>query len=182
MKPILDDESIAEARRLYETTDLPVARLLAAFGLTQAGLDELIEREGWTRRAPPAKRRRLPPDDAPAPAAEPGAGRGELVQRAWALAEAQMGQLERYLARLGSDPKATPHAGATRSIAVLIRALRELEALDPRDGRRRRRPKDEHETDAFPRDLDQLRDELAKHLEGLRRGRSGAGPADEAAS
>jgi len=147
MKPFCDDECLADARLRYETTEEPVAAIIADLGLSRSDFYDLARRLGWTLR------------------------------RAWALAEAQVGQLERCMERLALDPVAQPNAVASRSIVSLVKALRELDALDPRRrGRHRKRSDDDTR---FPRTLDEFRTELERHLEGLRRGRPGGAGAGE---
>lgn len=182
MKPFCDDECLADARLRYETTEEPVAAIIADLGLSRSDFYDLARRLGWTlRRAPDLPRKDAPEPPPPDPqerlSEEEAEARATLVRRAWALAEAQVGQLERCMERLALDPVAQPNAVASRSIVSLVKALRELDALDPRRrGRHRKRSDDDTR---FPRTLDEFRTELERHLEGLRRGRPGGAGAGE---
>jgi hypothetical protein len=111
------------------------------------------------------------------------------MARLWRAAERQVAHIEARVEALGADCAADTEKDA-RALAVLARTLRELTALE--DAARARRPaaggtaapaappasEGEGDGAAF-RDLDAFRSELARRLDGLRAGGTGADPAAE---
>ncbi len=182
---------IAEARILYERGGMSVRKISEQCGLSLAELYAAAKREGWTMRGSPivstGKRRRKRGASASRLAAIAQASpdrRRALVGRAWALAEAQMADLERRMRRLktGAAPSVLGEREA-RAMASLVRALKELAVLDGLGGTRTPDGADQDDSETasgFPRDVDQLKSELARHLEGLRRERAGKAAARDA--
>lgn len=158
-------EAIEEARRLYETTRLSNQAIAEMLGISRSTLTNRIHQWGWKRR-----KDRLVEAGAPAagplpPEAGEVAGDGVvsrrlLIARLVARVESEIAAVERLVARAGL------HAGrsgadaerAARTLAVLVRSLRELASLD------RDEPDDEPEEDEV-RDADAYRRELAATLE-----------------
>ena len=173
------DTRVAEARRLYEQGSMPVHKISAHCGLTKTELYIAAKRDGWAMRSDAGRTRRGGPREAGPFLSGEGvqgvAGRRKaLIARAWALAEAQKNDLERRIRRLqSSDAPSAQRERDARAMAALIRALKELAALDgarTSDGGKQ----DDSEAGAdFPRDVDELKAVLARHLEGLRRERAG---------
>ena len=180
---------IGQARRLYEQGNLSVRAISARCGLTKSGLYGAAKRQGWSMRAnslnsqgkQQRQARAKPARTRAAPA--PGDRRRALVGRAWALAEAQMADLERRMQRLETgDTPASQGERDARAIACLVRALKELTVLDGLGATGSLDGEDQKDSEAngdFPRDVDQLKDVLTRHLEGLRRDRAGKAAAGE---
>lgn len=84
-----------------------------------------------------------------------------LVSRIWRSAEQQVGQIEERLARSGlkSDER------DARSLAILVRTLRELSEFEKRRSASTK-PKAEDER-PIPRNVEDLRRELAKKMDAL---------------
>lgn len=163
----LTPEAIDEARRLYERSNVPVQQIADMLGISKSTLNTRIRRWGWTRRAG-----RIPPpqaDPAPLPVvsapplapASPGPASpplsGDLITRLVTRIESEIGAVERIVARAGFSPQPVTEAErAARTLAILVRSLRELAALA------RNTPEEEDE-DA--RDADAFRRELGATLE-----------------
>jgi hypothetical protein len=100
--------------------------------------------------------------------------RKDLVQRLWRSAEQQVDEVEQRLAR--ADQATTPERERdTRLLAMLAKTLRELTAIEQAKADKaatKGAPRDDD--DAVPRDLDELRRELARRIDLLRRRRTGA--------
>ncbi|WGD30384.1 hypothetical protein AncyloWKF20_00650 [Ancylobacter sp. WKF20] len=161
---VITPEALDEARRLYERSNVPVQQIADMLGISKSTLNTRIRGWGWTRRAG-----RIPPPDAdPAPAPAPteaapplvpaiptagGALRGNLITRLVARIESEIGAVERIVARAGLAANGVTQAErAARTLAILVRSLRELAALA------RQEPEEEDEdagrdTDAFRREL-----------------------------
>lgn len=95
-----------------------------------------------------------------------------LVGRIWRSAEQQVDQIEARLAKDGTTPDACERDA--RSLAVLVRTLRELSEFEKRRSRPARNAKIEHD-DPVPQDVDELRRELARRMQALIDSRAGAG-------
>jgi hypothetical protein len=111
--------------------------------------------------------------------------RTALLRRLWLNADHQVGEIER---RLADAPSAAPPEREARTLAVLARIVRELSAAEAvADATRTRRERAraeaarrrEADDDGQPRTLDQLRDDLARRLEQLRRARTAGGAAGD---
>ncbi|WAC27282.1 hypothetical protein [Ancylobacter sp. SL191] len=168
---VITPEALDEARRLYERSNVPVQQIADMLGISKSTLNTRIPRWGWTRRAG-----RIPPPDAdPAPALAPaptaaapplvpalptagGALRGDLITRLVARIEAEIGAVERIVARAGLAANGVTQAErAARTLAILVRSLRELAALA--------RQEPEEEDEDAGRDADAFRRELGATLE-----------------
>lgn len=101
------------------------------------------------------------------------ARRAELVKRLWHSAERQVEQIEARMAQSGlaaDDPERD-----ARALAVLVRTLRELTAFDAeKRGKGKQQQKPENEQ-PIPRNIDELRRELARKIEALIEAESGSG-------
>ena len=170
-------EAMDEARRLYEHTRVPVQRIADLLGISKSTLNLRIPRWGWKRRT-----ERIPEgDDAgvvavasppvePLPPAEPVAPlpREKLIARLVARIETEIAAVERLVARAGLDAGADGAADterAARTLAILVRSLRELAALE-----RGQAPDDEE----AERDADAYRRELEATLERVLAGGAAA--------
>lgn len=170
----------AVARRLY-LEGLPLAEIARRTGLAPGSVYYWIDREvapdGTVAVKPVCRRLTLAPG---ARAATPA--RGHLLARLWRAAERQLDEIEERLLRAAlpaeADAAAPPRPAAdaekdARALAVLARTLRELSALEA-DAKKTREAQAEHDT---VRDLDAFRRELARRLDRLREGGTGADPA-----
>jgi hypothetical protein len=112
---------------------------------------------------------------APAPIARrrPGvtmpSGRGSraaLVARLWRAAERQVKDIEDCLKAAGLEP--VEREGNARTLAVVVKTLRELTAFDEAQSKRGAKPPDqEDDDDPMPRDIDELRRQLARRIESI---------------
>ncbi len=142
-------ETLAEARRLYEATDLAEARIAGLSGVSRSTLRRRAAAEGWSR-----------PNGAGTPAAVPrqdvvAALRGR-IEREIIAAEAAMGQ--------AAEKTIDGVERISRSLASLVRTLRELARYD--EERAVRAGQDDGDGDVA--DLDAFRAALAERLERLR--------------
>jgi len=176
--------ALIEARRLYEESSLSVASIAALLGVHRTTVNYHARKRGWqrseaARRAP----RPLPPPrdsratPAPVIATFPDAtatalamlARGELVARLARQIEQEIAAVERLVARTMREREADGAAETertARTLAVLVRTLRELSALE-------RANADAGEDEDGPRDADAFRRELAATLERLLAGGAG---------
>lgn len=177
-------EAIAEARRLYEHTRVPMQAIAELLGISKSTLNLRIRDWGWTRRQgripvgmppvvagggdrPPGGSA-MAPDAAPLPGLSPAGGRRELIARLVARIEAEIAKVERLLMRAGLNPglgDGSEAERAARTLGVLVRSLRELAALE------RGTVPDEDE-EGPSRDADAYRRELAAALDRVLAGRA----------
>jgi hypothetical protein len=103
--------------------------------------------------------------------------RTQLVHRLWLAAEAQVRQIESRLTLDTTEPAECERDA--RTMAVLVKTLRDLNALDA--ARDRRASKREGNTAAAatpevnyddPRQIDEFRRELARRIEAIKSGRA----------
>ena len=156
---------LLEVRRLYEETDVSVARIAVLLGINRRTIFRHAERHGWrARRLDERFRPGVPLADPPAPALEEGIPaealpRGELIARLVRRIEAEIAAVERLVAKAGRERETDGVAEterAARTLAILVRSLRELAALE----------KDEPGgDDDAARDADAFRRELGETLE-----------------
>jgi hypothetical protein len=169
---VITPEALDEARRLYERSNVPVQQIADMLGISKSTLNTRIPRWGWTRRAgriPPPETDPAPlpvvnapplapPTAANLPAAPGGALRGDLITRLVTRIEAEIGAVERIVARAGLAANGVTQAErAARTLAILVRSLRELAALA--------RHEPEEEDEDAGRDADAFRRELGATLE-----------------
>jgi hypothetical protein len=164
---VLSPEIIAGVRRRYADGAL-VSQILAEYELSIAQLYCCLDGgPPGPDRLPPLPRRRL----LPRRAREPGAARQALVARLWRSAGKQVHEVEQRLARADLPPPERERD--MRMMAVLVKTLRELTTLDQaqRDEAANKDAPDDDDDDAVPRDLDELRRELARRVDLIRQGR-----------
>jgi hypothetical protein len=155
-------ETVALARRRYAERR-PVKAILAETGLKLGALYRCLAGDFADGSGVP-----------PAPIALRRAGvrirqrlgsRAALVTRMWRTAERQVEEIERRLRSAGVE--LGERESNARTLAVVARTLRELSAVDeaakPRSRGRGEEPK-HNDDDAVPRDIDELRRELARKL------------------
>ncbi|GLK81456.1 hypothetical protein [Methylopila turkensis] len=141
--PPASAETIAEARRLFETTELKQVEICKRVGLAPPSLSRMIRREGWMRPHALARRR-------------------ETVRGVRAKVDEALERVEPWLAGGGAELAEAERAAKT--LASLVRTLRELARYDAEQATRDGGAAD----DDAPADLDALRDELARRLARLR--------------
>lgn len=164
----ISPEALEEARRLYELTRVPVQQVADMLGISKSTLNVRRRLWGWAPRmaripgaaAPTA----TPPAAAEdAPVENVSASRGELINRLVRRIEGEIAALERLVGRAGLAVALKPDAAhaeserAARTLAILVRSLRELAALDKLEP-------DGSDDDA-DRDADAFRRELGRTLE-----------------
>jgi hypothetical protein len=158
-------EAVARARKLYAESSVPLSRILAEIGMTRSDLYHFVDGAGGT--LPPLPRRGR---SAGGRRSRPSGDRAGLVKRIWRTAERQVRDIEERVLR-NQDQQPGERADDARTLAVLIKALRELSALDERKG-----AKDNDLThDDGPRDIDEFRRELARKMDAFIESRTGAG-------
>lgn len=102
--------------------------------------------------------------------------RAALVARMWRTAERQVEEIEDRLAVAGLE--LTERESNARTLAVVAKTLRELAAVDEAEIQRtgkQQPPDDNIDDDPVPRDIDEFRRELARRINALVDGRTGAG-------
>jgi AcrR family transcriptional regulator len=102
-----------------------------------------------------------------------------LVSRLWRTAEAQVREIEERLALNRQQPDERERDA--RTLAVLVKTLRELSALDDAKDAAKRGTAPQANTDdddAGPRDIDEFRRELARRMDAIVAART-ADPAGE---
>lgn len=155
---------IAQAKLLYDA-GAPIAEILDLLAMSAARFRQFREANGWPLRASACKRKADPPDQ-PAPRAPPDPGR--LILRLEDAVEREFARAETALEK--HAPK-TLEASA-RTIATLVKALAELKRMRREtDAPSENATRQDDDTDAGaepPRELAELRAELARRLERLR--------------
>jgi CRP-like cAMP-binding protein len=177
---------VAEGRRLYEQTMTPTYDIAVMLGIARSTFNNRVNEWGWTKRAvnraavdiarivrgsAVAALTAPPQEAAPAPPAERHAA---LAARILDVVEREMDAVEAVLKQLGPADKAEAERSA-RTLASLARTMHEIAALAKPDDVT---PPDDPDTDPVPRDIDELRVELARRIRGLveaQREREGAG-------
>ena len=170
-------EAAAMARHLYEQTNVPLRDIAVLLGIGVTTLVQRAKRWQWTPRSQRVPTAPPPATSlAPAPPAGGGEAQGEgtagkgatalsrsvLIGRLIHRIEAEIAAIERLIGR-GVGAAVTPEASpadaerAARTLAVLVRALRELAVLEKQapDG----------DEDEASRDADAFRRELGATLE-----------------
>ena len=136
-------EAMAAARRLHETTDLTPAEIARRLGLYAFTVSRAAARDGWLR---------------------PESPREAVVRRIKGRVDAQIAAVEPLLAAAGPPLGLGEAERAARTLASLVRTLRELAKYDDE----RAHAAGEAEPDEPVADLDALRAALADRLDRLR--------------
>ncbi len=105
------------------------------------------------------------------------AARASLVTRLWQSAERQVRDIEGRLKQAAIEP--AERERDARLLAVLVKTLRELNAID--DSKRGKGAAD-HQDDEPPRDLDEFRRELARRMDAFVDSRTGTGVSGDPAA
>ncbi|QIB35088.1 hypothetical protein [Ancylobacter pratisalsi] len=185
----ISPEALDEARRLYELTSVPVQQVADMLGIAKSTLNKRARLWGWQRRMA-----RIPGGPMPGlgPGSAPDAGpasvllsssagdrvaservglaaptsRRALIGRLVKRVENEIAAVERLVARAGLSADGAAEAErAARTLAILVRSLRELAALEKNE------PGGD-EDDAGLRDADAYRRELGETLERVLAGRT----------
>ncbi|RXF75469.1 hypothetical protein [Hansschlegelia zhihuaiae] len=138
----IPEEVLAEAKDLFETTDIPVTEIARRAGLHRSLMDRTVLREGWIR--PTARARK-----------------GRVAARLRARIEKELCSVEISLAHSRSKAARAAARESADTLASLLRTLRELRRLDFEE---EAGAPDEAEHE---QNLDVLRDRLASRLEEL---------------
>lgn len=153
----------ARARLLYDSGQ-PLGEIAKTLGMSEARFRAWRMSEGWPSRA--ANRRKDPAAETPAKA-EPRRplDHGRLIARLEDAIETEFARVEAAL------EKQTPKTIETsaRALATLVKTLAEFRRLrrDAVETQENAAPADDDTADAPPRELAQLRAELARRLERL---------------
>lgn len=139
---------LAEARNLFETSDLPLSEIARRVGLHRSLLHRTVLRKGWSR-----------PD--------PKAIRTTVAKRVRARIEKELNSVELSLAQTRSEEARAAARESAAILASLTRSLRELQAYDLAEAKAARTSPGDGAADGGE-DLDALRRELARRLTALR--------------
>jgi hypothetical protein len=164
------------ARQMY-VERVPIKEICAATGLNDHDLDFALRggpyvaadvrmyapivRNRVIRKTPQRKDRQSP--------------RAALVARLWKSAERQVADIHKRLRRAGLDPDERERDA--RMLAVMVKTLRELAALDDKAAPHDQRPQPDEPDN---RDIDEFRRDLARRIEALVASQSE--PADDGAA
>ncbi|MBL1257456.1 hypothetical protein [Methylocystis sp. Sn-Cys] len=154
----------AQAKLLYDA-GAPLAEITKLLGMTDGQFRSFRERNDWPKRASACKRKA----DAEAPPPQTKtADPARLIAR---LEDAVEREFARAEAALDKHPPKTIEASA-RTLATLVKTLAELKRMQRENGETREdaTAQDDDASDAPPRELAELRAELARRLERLRGG------------
>lgn len=172
--PVAAQDTIVLARELY-SEGLPVSRILARTGLSHGTFYLWLDGgpdDGAGPRLPPLPRRR----NVLGKRRRPLQGqRVSLVARLWRTAERQVRDIETRLAKNLQEP--AERERDARVFAVMVKTLRDLVALDEADDDAKDTAR--HDDEPEFRNIDELRRELSRRVDILRRGRAAdTGPDD----
>lgn len=141
---------VAEARRLYETTDLKQTEIARRLGFHASSVNRMAREKGWMRPTEVDRR-------------------AALIRNVRAKVDAEIAKTEKVFEDLGPETDAERTA---RTLASLMRTLREISKYD--EERARATPRGDARGDADDQyDIDEFRDSLADRLDRLRRERDG---------
>jgi predicted DNA-binding transcriptional regulator AlpA len=173
---IIEPQAVEEARRVYEEGIVPVDEIVAMLGMSRHGFYRFIRDERWQLRRPRthvlgARRAAMlasaddatEPDEACAPAVR--VNRDDLLDKVEVAVNRELAQAERALANGGprdAEKNAKVLASLARSLSQLKREPRGAQATERHDDAADEPP---------ARDLDELKAELARRLDRLRRSR-----------
>ena len=160
---------MADGRRRYEETDESVTAIASDFGVYKTTFQRMANREGWVRYvAPPrdlvpaaqleAQAAALPPaseSEAPLDLGRAAADLLRLLETEIAAAKAMQAQLARRPRQTLDSQRA---ASTLKSLNATLQSLELRQAGLPHTGQ---------DDDDIPRDLDALRDALARRIEAF---------------
>jgi hypothetical protein len=158
-------EKIEQAKLLYDA-GAPIPQILDLLGMTVPQFRGFRDRHGWPLRLS-AARRKSGPGETPPPA-QKRLDSGQLIAR---LEDAVEREFARAEAALKKQAPKTIEASA-RTLATLVKTLAELKRLRRDADETREEAQGPHDdasaADEPPRELAELRAELARRLERLR--------------
>ncbi|MGJ0453474.1 MAG: hypothetical protein ACR65T_09655 [Methylocystis sp.] len=162
------DEKIAQAKLLYDSGVTPIGEILELLGMSVGQFRRFREINGWPLRASACAPKK--PQEAALVAKKPRDA-GRLIARLEDAVEQEFARAEAALAK--HAPK-TIEASA-RTLASLVKTLAELKRMRRESEEKKNDADDdsdeaasERDGDAPPRELAELRAELARRLERLR--------------
>lgn len=139
-----------EIRQLFEATDIAVTAIAATYGLRTPDIYAHARRHGWRLRRDQPHGKRVRRID-----------REALVMRMLQAVERQIAEIDRRFSPVDGSEPPQPDEKDARTLATLARTLELLIGLGKANAPRRR--------DDEPKgDMDELRRELARRIEGLR--------------
>ncbi len=154
---------IERAKLLYDA-GAPIPEIVEVLGMSESTFLRFRERNDWPKRPSACDRKAAPPAEPPAP--KKGADPSGLVAKLEDAVEREFARVEAALDKL---PPKTMEASA-RTLATLVKTLAELKRLrrDADETKEDATRADDDRDDAPPRELAELRAELARRLERLR--------------
>lgn len=166
-QPLSDDELIA-LWEAYEAGEASPKTLAQRFGLSIAALRRLAQTHGWQLPQHAAATRPSSWLNKPCPGLGDCPERAELVARSWVLAQQQIDDIETQFADAEPDAERKPPNPVTqaRALGVVVRVLKDLVALD-----RAARLESATDDPQSSNTSDSLRDELARRLAAIQKGR-----------
>ncbi len=148
----------------YAAGELTVAALCALHGVSKSALYRQAEIDGWAKRAPHRKRRRLVPR--PLPNTGKRIRSKTLARRLLLALDHKMTDFE---TRIADGPAtASDSERDARTLNTLVRLFEKLERFTGKRGSRTTAPAGSAATTKDTDDADRLRGELARRLETLR--------------
>lgn len=172
---VLPPEKIAEVRKLYEGTNVPVRDLASICGLGVTTFLKRVKLWGWKPRNyrmrdyDAAAQRDIESIREIAAPAIAVAENETLIDRVRTAVEREIVAIEAVLARVeGAKLRSTDAERAARTLATLVKTLREVAALQRDEKPEQASGEGEDEF----RDLEEFRSELAERLDRLRRSRA----------
>lgn len=168
---VIEPEQIAHAQHLYEGTSVPVADIAKMLGIGLTTLMKRVKLWGWKPRnrrladLDAAAKAKVPVEDIRRAAASASATveKATLLGRVRAVVESEIVAIESVLRRVESAQlRSTDAERAARTLATLVRTLRELAVLE------KPAPTDNGEgSEGEFRDIEQFRRSLAQRLDRL---------------
>jgi hypothetical protein len=170
----LTRDQAREIRELYENSPLSLKMIAAQTGVSTATIQNHSRHQGWRPRrgikAPESERPRRwlgKPCTGLAECPE----RAALVARAWAAAHVQINEIEKRMMAVGDAAgRMAAASDDAKAVATLVRTLKDLTALDRVEaGGGKKALEGTPDGQATGARIDELADELARRLAGLRK-------------
>ncbi|WP_400766246.1 hypothetical protein [Methylosinus sporium] len=162
---------LSQAKLLYDAGVTPLAEVRAMLGMSERAFHRFRENEGWPMRPSPIKRKSA---ETPATSEREGAPPTQkdsrsLIARLEEAVEREFVRAEAVLATCGAKAAPKTMETSARVLASLVRSLAELKRMNRDVGATREeglRVRDVFD-DEPPRQLAELREELARRLERM---------------
>ncbi|MBG0810574.1 hypothetical protein IY145_14470 [Methylosinus sp. H3A] len=169
----LPRDVVAQAKLLYDAGVTPLAELSAMLGMSERAFRRYRVREGWLMRPSPIKcKSAAQPLTKASETEQPARSKTEsrsLIARLEEAVEREFVRAEAALATCGAKAAPKTMETSARVLASLVRSLAELKRMNRDAGALRE--EDGRGRDAFddepPRELAELREELARRLERM---------------